>query len=86
MEDIEEGDDRYGLGFVFSRQGKSTELVKTIAKNNRTYKAKYGDNHPDYIRLMRRVAPFIQANKDSDDETNQKLAKQLAKELGIKID
>ena len=86
MENIEEGDDRYGLGFIFSRQGKSTELVKTIAKNNRTYKAKYGDNHPDYIRLMRRVAPFIQANKDSNDETNQKLAKQLAKELGIKID
>ena len=86
IENVEEGDDRYGLGNIFSRQNQSMDLVKTIAKNNRTYKAKYGSNHPDYLRLMQRVAPFIEKNKNSTDATNKKLAKRLATELGIQID
>ena len=85
IENIEEGDDRYGLANVFSRQSESMDLVKEIAKNNRTYKARFGSNHPDYIRLMRRVAPFIRDNKDSSDETNKKLARKLAAELGISL-
>jgi len=82
---ISEGDDRFFFN-LRSRQTYATDQIKDIAKYNREYKAKHGKDHPDYIRLLTRVAPFINEMKDSPDQTNKKLAKKLATELGIRID
>jgi hypothetical protein len=82
---ISEGDDRYGLN-MFSRNNHAMDQIKTITKKNREFKAKYGKNHPDIKRLQIRVAPFISEMKNSSDSTYKKLAKQLARELGITID
>ena len=82
---ISEGDDRFFLN-LRSRQTYASKQIKNIAKYNREYKARHGKDHPDYIRLLTRVAPFIRDNKDSTDATNKKLARRLAEELGIAID
>ena len=82
---ISEGDDRYGFN-MFSRNNHAMDQIKTITKKNREFKAKYGKNHPDIKRLQTRLAPFISEMKDSSDSTYKKLAKQLARELGITID
>jgi len=82
---ISEGDDRFFLN-LRSRQTYASKQIKNIAKYNREYKARHGKDHPDYIRLLTRVAPFIRDNKDSTDATNKKLARRLADELGIAID
>jgi hypothetical protein len=79
------GDDRYWLN-IWSRQGKASTLIKEIGSKNREYRLKNGQDHPDYIRLKRRAAPFINKMKNSSDETNRKLAIELAAELEIQID
>ena len=79
------GDDRYWLN-IWSRQSKASTLIKEIGSKNREYRLKNGQDHPDYIRLKKRAAPFINKMKNSSDETNRKLAKKLAEELEIKID
>jgi len=83
---ISEGDDRYGLANMLSRNNHAMDQIETITKKNREFKAKYGKDHPDIKRLQIRVAPFISEMKDSSDSTYKKLAKQLARELGITID
>jgi hypothetical protein len=83
---ISEGDDRYGLANMLSRNSHAMDQIKTITKKNREFKAKYGKDHPDIKRLQIRVAPFINKMKNSSDSTYKKLARQLARELGIGID
>lgn len=86
LQHISEGDDRWFLFNLRSRQTHASKQIKTIAKHNREYKAKFGKDHPDYIRLLTRVAPFINRHKDSEDAVNKNLARRLAEELGITID
>ena len=83
---ISEGDDRYGLANMLSRNSHAMDQIKTITKKNREFKAKYGKDHPDIKRLQIRVVPFINKMKNSSDSTYKKLARQLARELGIGID
>lgn len=83
---ISEGDDRYGLANMLSRNSHAMDQIETIMKKNREFKSKYGKDHPEIKRLQIRVAPFISKMKDSSDKVYKKLARKLAKELGIGIE